>query len=128
MITGFLIWPTFCRSQVKVQNSTNIVVFHYYLTWNILTLCEHVSRHHLPFNQISARSDFKYGCQVEKKQSAIITPELMAGSAPNCYHRYIYNVVDIHDIIPGFFICPIFVGRRGQSSKCHHYSARFNTI
>jgi hypothetical protein len=51
-------------AEVKVQNSTNIGTFHYYLTWNILTLCEHVSEHHLPFNQISARSDFKYGCQV----------------------------------------------------------------
>jgi hypothetical protein len=55
---------------VKVQNSTNIGMFHYscyYLTWhawNILTLCEHVSRHHLPFNQISAWSDFKYGCHL----------------------------------------------------------------
>jgi hypothetical protein len=36
------------------------------------TLCEHVSRHHLPFYHISARSDFKYCCQVailgEKKK------------------------------------------------------------
>jgi hypothetical protein len=77
-------------AEVKVQNGTNIGMFHYCLTWNILTLCEHVSRHHLPLNQILARSDFKYGWQVAilGKKSAI-TPELMAGSAPNCYHRYI---------------------------------------
>jgi hypothetical protein len=78
-------------TEVKVQNGTNIGTFHYYLTWNILTLCEHVSGHHLPVNQILARSDLKYGYQVailEKNQSAI-TPQLMAGSAPNCYHGYI---------------------------------------
>jgi hypothetical protein len=35
--------------------------FHYYLTCNILTLREHVSRHHLHFYWILARSVFKYG-------------------------------------------------------------------
>jgi hypothetical protein len=40
---------------------------------------------------LSVRSDFKYGRQVailEKNQSGI-TPELMAGTAPTFYHRYI---------------------------------------
>jgi hypothetical protein len=79
-------------TEVKVKNGTVVGTFRYYLTQKILTLCEHVSRHHLHFHQISARSDFKYGRQaamLENQQSAIITPELMAGSAPNFYHRYI---------------------------------------
>jgi hypothetical protein len=48
-------------------------------------------------HQISARSDFKYGCQAagsiwENKLSAI-TPDLMAELhvSPNFNHRYIYN-------------------------------------
>jgi hypothetical protein len=39
-------------------------VFCYYLTWKVLTLHEHVSRHHLRFSQISAQSDLRYGHQV----------------------------------------------------------------
>jgi hypothetical protein len=41
--------------------------------------------------KFSTRSDLKYGRQVailENQQSAI-TPELMAGSSPKFYHRYI---------------------------------------
>jgi hypothetical protein len=59
---------------------------------NILTLCEQVSRHYLQFYRISARSNFKYGRQaaiMENQQSAI-TPELMAGSSPNFWYRYMY--------------------------------------
>jgi hypothetical protein len=44
-------------TQVKVQNVADMVM--YYLTYNILTLCEHVS--------------------------SAITSELIAGSAPNFY-------------------------------------------
>jgi hypothetical protein len=58
------------------------------LVYETLTFCEHVSRHHLHFYRISARSDLKYGRQaaiLENQQSAI-TPELMAGSSPNFYH------------------------------------------
>jgi hypothetical protein len=63
----------------------------------------YVSRHHLPFYQISARLDFKYGRQVailEKNQSAI-TPELMAGSAPNFHQVYL---ISMHDIVARILI------------------------
>jgi hypothetical protein len=46
------------------QNGIIVGTFHYYLTLNILTLCEHVSRQHLHFYQDSARSAFKYGQKV----------------------------------------------------------------
>jgi hypothetical protein len=42
---------------------------------------------------------------LEKKQSAIITPELMAGLAPNFHHRYL---ISIHDIIPRFLTSTYF--------------------
>jgi hypothetical protein len=67
----------------------------------VLTLHEHVSRHHLLFSQILAQSDLKYGHQVAilKKQLSAVTPELMAGSTPNFNHRYIYLL----GILYGFF-------------------------
>jgi hypothetical protein len=46
-----------------------------------------------------------------KKQSAI-TPELMAGSAPNFYHRYNTQIL--------YLTYGTFEGHRGQGSKCHH--------
>jgi hypothetical protein len=47
--------------------------------------------HSLHFYQISAQSDFKYGYQaaILENQLSVITPELMAGSAPNFNHWYI---------------------------------------
>jgi hypothetical protein len=45
--------------------------FRYYLTQNILTLCEHISSHHLRFYQTSAQSEFKYG-----RQAAILENQL----------------------------------------------------
>jgi hypothetical protein len=66
MYTWHDIWVFYltCFLKIKVQNVTDMGTFHYYLTYNILTLCEHVSRHHLHFYWISARFDFKYGRQV----------------------------------------------------------------
>jgi hypothetical protein len=56
-------------TEVKVQNGTVVVRFY----------------------QILEASDFKYGRQVAilENQLRVITPELIAGSAPNYNHRYI---------------------------------------
>jgi hypothetical protein len=55
-------------------------------------LCEHLPRYRLHFYQISAQLDFKYGylAAIFENQLRAITPELMAGSAQNFNHRYIY--------------------------------------
>jgi hypothetical protein len=69
-----------------------------WIEYSNLVLCEHLSRHRLHswhFYQIfnSAQSDFKYGYQAAILENQLrlvraITPELMAGSAPNFNHRY----------------------------------------
>jgi hypothetical protein len=126
MIPRFLIWPTFWRSQ-----GSKISKWHQYGHVSLLFDLEHsisnlvwtcIYRHFLQFCWISAWSNFKYGRQaaillvaiLENQQSAI-TPELMAGSSPNLYHRYIVHLIRIHDMIPGFLIWPTFW--RSQRSK-----------
>jgi hypothetical protein len=70
---GFLIWPTFWRSQ-RSKFKTAPVFARFITIWPL----EHsnlVSRHHLPFYQISAQSDFKYGHQVavlEKEKKLLL--------------------------------------------------------
>jgi hypothetical protein len=45
-------------------------------------------------DQISVQSDSWLGHQGAKTENtkSAITPELMAGSSPNFYHRYVFNI------------------------------------
>jgi hypothetical protein len=114
MTPGFLILPTFQGH--RVQSSKRHQFWHVSLLFDLeqyfLTLCEHVSRHHLSFYNISARLNFKYGRQaaILEKNKVLL---LMARSAPNLSNKYTWHKTQV-------FICPTFDGHRGQSSKCHH--------
>jgi hypothetical protein len=81
-------------------------------------LCTYVPLGKSKSDPISVQSDSWFGHQGDKTENikSAITPELMAGSSPNFYPRYL---IRIHHIIPGFLICPTFEGHRGQSSKRH---------
>jgi hypothetical protein len=59
MIPGFLIWSTFWRSQ-RSKFKTAPIWARFITIWP-RTYSNLVSRHHLHFYRISARSDFKYG-------------------------------------------------------------------
>jgi hypothetical protein len=52
-------------------------------------------------DHISVQTDSWLGHQGAKAENtkSAMTPELMAGSSPNFYHRYL---IKIHGIIPGF--------------------------
>jgi hypothetical protein len=66
--------------------------FCYYLIYNVLPLCEYVSRYHLHSCQISARSDFKYGCHVAGghlgKKIVMLLLTSMVGLSQNFNHGY----------------------------------------
>jgi hypothetical protein len=79
----------------------------------MLTLCEHLHRHHLPFYQISARSDFKYGRQVANDVKFGIVKTiifLLAG------YSYVHVPVDENKIQPIELFCTYLL--HSAISKC----------
>jgi hypothetical protein len=89
---------------LKCGRQKTTTFLHYYLTYeyDILTLCEHISWHHLPFYQISALIRLQIwlpGGHLEKNK-VVITPELTLtnGWISSKFLSSVLYLVRLHDI------------------------------
>jgi hypothetical protein len=113
ILPGFLIWPTF-EGHIG-QSSKGHSCWHVSLLFDL----EHSNLYIYIFAEFRPDRTSNVAAAILENQQSAITPELMAGSSPNFYHRY---------MLPRFLIWPTFWRSQRSKFKMEPIWARFITI